>query len=38
MMSFDGARRASGLGAAAWFYGHGMNTVPLRKSPMVDVC
>ena len=35
VLSFDGARRESGLGAAA---GYGMNTVPLRKSPMVDVC
>ena len=30
VLSFDGARRESGL--------YGMNTVLLRRSPMVDVC
>ena len=39
VLSFDGARR----GERTWcgllgFYGYEMNTVPLRKSPMVDVC
>ena len=39
VLSFDGARRESGLGAAAgilWFYG--INTVLLSKFPFVDVC
>ena len=37
VLSFDGARRESGLGAAAWYCGYGMNTALLRKSPM-DAC
>ena len=36
MLSFDGARRGSALGVRLLgFYGYGMNTVPLRKSPTV---
>ena len=35
VLSFDGARRESGLGAAAWILWLRMNTVLLKKSPMV---
>ena len=39
VLSFDGARRESGLGAGLrGFCGYGMNTVFLRRSPMVVVC
>ena len=38
VLSFDGARREAGLVRLLGFFGYGMSTVHLRKSPMVDVC